>query len=256
MGWKADFRTGTVTGDGLLRANFKVSLLEPSERRAMRKEQDVSKFGWKDLKGRVGAGRARALKIAGLEVRRTTQRSMSVRKELTFARFIDGGKKDGRQIVIKRYQIPKPDRVTSWKTDRWPNGFLRSDIISDYDPVSQSVVVGPRLIPKLNRLHEVGGSVSLWFTPGSVVPKRAPKKFAGAVFGTLSNEPKGVREFVEYRRGRRLIWGESFFWGRRRVKGRRYMAQGLRNSSDKIPEAFRDFISGPAASGQKQLKLF
>lgn len=257
MGWKADFRKGTVTVDGLVKTSVRISLLEPSERKAIRASPEtISKFQWKELKNRVGAGRARALKIAGLEVRRETQRSMSVRKELTFPRFIDGGRKNGRQIVIKRYQIPKPDRVTSWKTERWPKGFLRSDIISDYDQTSQSVVIGPRLIPKLNRLHEVGGSVSLWFTPGSVIPKRAPKKFEGAVFGTLSNEPKGVREFVEYRRGRRFLWGESFFWGRRRVKGRRYMGQGLQKASGKIPEAFRDFISGPASSGQRQLKLF
>lgn len=256
MTWKFPKQRATITSAGGIEFDVDLSMLEPSEKRAVRKAQNITLFKWAELKTRVGMGRAKALKIAGMEVRRATQRSMSVRKELTFPRFIDGGKKDGRQIVIKRYQIPKPDRVTSWKTDRFPKGFLRSDIISDYDNASQSVVIGPRMAPTMNKLHEIGGSVSLWFTPGSVIPKRAPKKFAGAVFGTLSNEPKGVREFVEYRRGRRLIWGESFFWGRRRVKGRRYMGQGLDKAAAKIPEAFRDFISGPASGGQKQLKLF
>ena len=231
MGWKADFRTGTVTGDGLLRANFKVSLLEPSERRAMRKEQDVSKFGWKDLKGRVGAGRARALKIAGLEVRRTTQRSMSVRKELTFARFIDGGKKDGRQIVIKRYQIPKPDRVTSWKTAMHPRGFLRSDIQYDYDPASDTVVVGPVKAPRLNRLHEVGGSVKLWFMRTGPLPGTTRKFNDGAILGVLRNR--------QSRGGSRIEIGD------RPVKARRYMAKGLAKALRKIPMAFRDQIRGP-----------
>jgi hypothetical protein len=256
MTWMMPKQFAKVTSAGGIQFDVDLSMLEPSERRAVRKAQNITLFKWAELKTRVGVGRAKALQIAGMEVRRQTQRAMSVRKELTFARFIDGGKKDGRQIVIKRYQIPKPDRVTSWKTARWPKGFLRSDIISDYDLGTQSVVIGPRMMPEMNKLHEIGGTVSLWFTPGSVVPKRAPRKFEGAVFGTLSNEPKGVREFVEYRRGRRFIWGESFFWGRRRVKGRRYMGQGLQKAAPKIPEAFRDFISGPAASGQKQLKLF
>ena len=256
MTWMMPKQFAKVTSAGGIQFDVDLSMLEPSERRAVRKAQNITLFKWAELKTRVGIGRAKALQIAGMEVRRATRRSMSNRGERAFPVFIDGGKKDGRQIVIKRYQIPKPDRVTSWKTDRHPEGFLRSDIISDYDIGTQTVVIGPRMAPSMNKLHEVGGTVSLWFTPGSVVPKRAPRKFEGAVFGTLSNEPKGVREFVEYRRGRRFIWGESFFWGRRRVKGRRYMAQGLRNSSDKIPEAFRDFISGPAASGQKQLKLF
>lgn len=256
MTWMIPKQRATITSAGGIQFDVDLSMLEPSERRAVRRAQNITLFKWAELKTRVGVGRAKALKIAGLEVRRQTQRSMSVRKELTFPRFIDGGKKDGRQIVIKRYQIPKPDRVTSWKTSRWPKGFLRSDIISDYDFSTQSVVIGPRMMPKMNKLHEIGGTVSLWFTPGSVTPKRAPRKFDGAVFGTLSNEPKGIREFVEYRRGRRFLWGESFFWGRRRVKGRKYMRQGLEKASGKIPEAFRDFISGPASGGRKQLKLF
>jgi len=264
MTWIADWKTGKITVVGpyepswsrTVESEVTVSMLEPSERRAARKAQGITQFKWKELQGRIGSGMAKALKIAGMEVRRATQRSMSVRKELTFPRFIDGGTKNGRQIVIKRYQIPKPDKVTSWKTDRFPKGFLRSDIISDYDRNTQSVVIGPRMMPEINKLHEVGGSVSLWFTPGSVVPRRAPKKFAGAVFGTLSHEPKGVREFVEYRRGRRFLWGESFFWGRRRVKGRRYMGQGLKKASAKIPESFRDFISGPASGSVRQLRLF
>jgi hypothetical protein len=256
MTWIMPKQFANVSTGGGLEIKVDLSMLEPSERRAVRKAQNITLFKWNELKTRVGMGRAKALKIAGMEVRRATQRSMSVRKELTFPKFIDGGQKDGRQIVIKRYRIPKPDKVTSWKTDRWPKGFLRTDIISDYDFNTDSVVIGPRMMPEMNKLHEIGGSVSLWFTPGSVVPKRAPKKFAGAVFGTLSNEPKGVQEFVEYRRGRRFLWGESFFWGRRRVKGRRYMGQGLEKASAKIPESFRDFISGPASGSVRQLRLF
>jgi len=48
----------------------------------------------------------------------------------------------------------------------------------------------------------------------------------------------------------------SFFWGRRRVKPRRYMRQGLDRAQDKIPAAFKDFIAGPAAPAPRQLRLF
>jgi hypothetical protein len=226
---------------------FDLSMLEPSERAAARKMYGLSKFAWKELKGRIGAGRATALKRAGMDVRRATQRSMSVRRELSKPRYIESGTKDGKLLVIKRYMIPKPDRVTSWKTDRNPKGFLRSDIISDYDFSTASVVIGPRKIPELNRLHEVGGKVSLWFTPG-VTPKNAPRKYKGATFGTLSNKPHGEQRTEDL--------GGAFFWGRRRVKGRKYMKTGLEKAMPKIPAAFTDFINGPTVSPVNQLKLF
>ena len=152
MAWKLKPEYFTTTQGGI-EVGFNISVLEPSERRGVRRAQNLTQFEWKELKARVGAARAKALQRAGMDVRRETQRAMSVRKELSFPRFIDGGTHGGVRLIIKRYQVPKSDRVTSWKTERWPKGFLRSDIISDYDTNTQSVVVGPRMIPRLNKLH-------------------------------------------------------------------------------------------------------
>jgi hypothetical protein len=257
MAWKVPNQTFVSTAGGM-RMEFVLSVLEPSERAKIRRAQNITTFQWAELKGRVGAARAVALKRAGMEVRRATQRSMSVRKELTFPRFFEGGTRDGQRLIIKRYMVPKPDRVTSWKTERWPKGFLRSDIISDYDAATQSVVIGPKMIPRLNRLHEVGGTVSLWFTPG-VTPRRAPARMRGAVFGTLTNFNRGRKvlnkDTARYEKQTEDLGG-AFFWGRRRVKPRRYMRQGLDKARDKIPSAFQDFIAGPAAPAPRQLKLF
>ena len=256
MAWKLKpeiFRSSA----GGIDAVFNLSVLEPSERRAVRKAQNLTQFQWAELRSRVGAARATALKRAGMDVRRETQRAMSVRQELSRPRFVDGGTRGGQRLIIKRYQIPKPDRVTSWKTERWPKCFLRSDIISDYDTNTQSVVIGPRMIPRLNKLHEIGGTVSLWFTPG-ITPRTAPRRFAGAVFGTLTNFNRGraaVNAAGQFGRQTEDLGG-SFFWGRRRVKPRRYMRQGLERAMAKIPRAFEGMIQGPGATPVRQQRLF
>ena len=65
----------------------------------------------------------------------------------------------------------------------------------------------------------------------TAAPAKVPRKFSGgAVFGITSNRPIGK---------------ESIKLGSRLVKARRYMQTGLKNGMDKIPEAFRDAISGP-----------
>lgn len=256
MAWKTRPEFYRVFRGGI-EMSEELSLLEPDERRAIRRAQNITQFQWKWLKGRVGAARAEALKRAGMDVRRETQRSMSVRKELSAPRFIEGGTKNGVRLVIKRYQIPKPDRVTSWKTEKWPKGFLRSDIFSDYDTNTASVVIGPRMVPRINKLHEIGGSVSLWFTPG-VTPRNAPRRYSGAVFGTLSNFDRGrsVWNSATGRYERQVEdLGGAFFWGRRRVKPRRYMRQGLDRAMPKIPKAFENFIQTPGGA-PRQLRLF
>ena len=188
-----------------------------------------TKFKWGHVLDRMSAGRQKALRIAGAEVRRSVQRSMSNRRP-TMEKFVEIGTVDGVRLVARRSQAAMPDKVTSWKTGRFPKGFLRSDIQYDYDPGSDSVVVGPARLPKLNKLHEVGGSVSLWFVK-TKAPSNVPRRLSGgAVFGITSNRPVGA---------------DSIRLGQRRVKARRFMQQGLDNGRDKIPKAFRDTISGP-----------
>jgi hypothetical protein len=164
-----------------------------------------TKFRWDHLRRKVGEGRVRSLKRAAADVRRATQREMSVRKPLSTPRLIDLGTVNGERLVAKRTQIARNDRVTSWKTAMFPKGFLRSDIEYDYDPSTDTVVIGPRKFPKLNRLHEIGGTVPLYFLR-TTPPSRVPRRFSGGTrFGITTNRP---------------------------AKG-------------KIPEAFRDQIKGP-----------
>ncbi len=227
MGWKADFRTGTVTGDGLLRPKVSVTVKEGGGTSGAGKPP--GKFRWQHVQNRVAVGRQRALKIAGAEVRRATQRAMSNRKPLK-EKLVDLGVVNGERLIAKRRQIAIPDRVTSWKTARFPKGFLRSDIQYDYDASTDSVVVGPTRLPKLNKLHEVGGQVRLWFVR-TRAPSSVPRRLSGgAVFGITSNTPGGT-DPVEL--------------GSRRVKARRYMQTGLDDATPKIAESFRDTISGP-----------
>lgn len=188
-----------------------------------------TKFKWGHVLDRMSAGRQKALKIAGAEVRRSVQRSMSNRRP-SMEKLVDIGTVNGMRLVAKRTQTAKPDKVTSWKTPTFPKGFLRSDIQYDYDSSTDSVVVGPAKLPKLNKLHEIGGTINLWFVK-TAAPAKVPRKFSGgAVFGITSNRPIGK---------------ESIKLGSRRVKARRYMETGLKKGMDKIPEAFRDAISGP-----------
>lgn len=189
-----------------------------------------TKFKWTHVQKKLGEARVKALKIAGAEVRRGAQRAMSNRAPLKTPKLIDLGTVNGERLVAKRSQVPKSDRVTSWKTPRFPKGFLRSDIQYDYDSSSDTVVVGPAKLPKLNRLHEIGGQVPLFFVR-TAPPSRVPRRLSGGtVFGIQSNTPAG-RDAVRL--------------GGRRVKGRRYMATGLKAAKAKIAQAWRDKIVGP-----------
>ncbi len=189
-----------------------------------------TKFKWDHVLKKVGEGRTRALKIAGAEVRRESQRAMSLRAPLKVPRFVDAGTVNGERLVVLRRQVPKADRVTSWKTGMHPKGFLRSDIQYDYDPSSDSVVVGPTKLPRLNKLHEIGGSVPLFFIRTSP-QRKVPKRFSGGtVFGFQANRPVGE---------------DAVRLGPRRVKARRFMARGLDRARSKIPRAFEDQIVGP-----------
>lgn len=188
-----------------------------------------TKFKWGHVRDRMSAGRQKALRIAGAEVRRAVQRSMSNRRPAK-EKLVEIGTVNGQRLVARRTQIPKPDKVTSWKTPEHPEGFLRSDIQYDYDSSSDSVVIGPAKLPKLNKLHEIGGTINLWFLK-TAAPAKVPRKFSGGVvFGITVNRPVGKN---------------SIKLGSRQVKARRYMQTGLKNGMAKIPKAFRDAISGP-----------
>lgn len=196
-----------------------------------------TKFSWQGetLKKLVGEAAAKSLQNAGMDVRRATQRMMSSRKPLSQPRFWKVGEHNGVPMVAAVRQIPKPDKVTSWKTSSWPKGFLRQDIQSDFDNSTQSVVIGPAKAPRLNQLHEFGGQVPLFFL-ASRSPKRdyrgkrLPTSVAGtrgAYVGTLTNTP-GIPGAISL--------------GTRTVRGRGYMEIGLQASIHRIPLQFQDAI--------------
>lgn len=195
-----------------------------------------TKFSWQGdtLKRLVGEAAAKALQNAGMDVRKATQRMMSNRKPLSVPRFWKVGERDGVPMVAAVRQIPKPDKVTSWKTPSWPKGFLRQDIQSDFDNGTQSVVIGPAKAPWINQLHEFGGQVPLYFL-ASRRPQREyrgrkiPTSVAGtrgAYVGILTNAPGDG----------------AISLGTRTVRGRAYMEIGLQASIDKIPPQFQDTL--------------
>lgn len=196
-----------------------------------------TKYSWQGetLKRLVGDAAAKALQNAGMDVRKTTQRMMSSRKP-TAVNFWRVGERNGVPLVAAVRQIPKSDKVTSWKTSRWPKGFLRQDIESDFDNSTKSVVIGPEKVPWLNQLHEIGGHVPVYLLASSrprrdYRGKRIPTSVAGrsgAYVGILINKPVG----------------DAISLGTRTVKPRRYMKKGFDASKHRIPEQFRNKIGG------------
>jgi hypothetical protein len=204
-----------------------------------------SKFKWDDkrLKQKVGEARVKALRRAGLVVRDRTKRQMSRRSPRKVPVRMTVGARFGLKLVALVDRVPKSDRITSWKTQRNPEGMLYRDIQSDYDNRSKSVVIGPSKFPALNELQERGGTARRWFKP---IPKKAPRD---SVFGILTNTiPREKKRWVTIngrnrrRRGREITSSYSL---EIRIKPRSYMAKGLAKAKLRIPEEFRDTIQGP-----------
>jgi hypothetical protein len=186
------------------------------------------------IRRRVGEARARALREVGLVVRDRTKRQMSSRKPRSRPVRIKVGVRFGLDLVALVDRVPKPGVVTSWRTSRNPRGMLRSDIQSDYDTRTKTVVIGPSKFPRLNELHEKGGSAVRYFKP---VPIRAR---GNRVLGVLTNTPPKTNF---RRRGARII--EKPFRFTIRIKNRAYMGKGLAAARPRIPFEFQDTIRGP-----------
>lgn len=205
-----------------------------------------SKFQWNKGKLRrlIGEAAADALKKAGADCRRTSQRQMRGGSQPTGKKspgtpklWKVGERSGGIPMVAAVYQVPAANKVTSWA----PKAFLRNDIQYDYDYRTSSVVVGPSKAPWLNQLHEFGGAVRVFFnsyTKGPVsefrmkkLPSRMVAGRAGAYVGWLSNKPMG----------------NSISLGVRSVAPRPYMKAGLDAMKHRIPQQFRNKLGGTAA---------
>ena len=209
------------------------------------KTQIRTKFRWNraDVVAKLDKARLRSLRIAGAEVRKQTTRSMSNRKprsrpqywpltqEVTRSvRRPDGSmfRETGLAVAIV-YQVPQPDKVTSWKGGQYPKGYLRQSIEYDYDPGTDTVVVGPATKKRwLNEIHEFGGSQQFHLVPTGR-PNGAPKKYQRNTFVTFSDEPIG----------------DSVPLGNRTIKARPFLGPGMRKAMPKIPEMFRNQLRGP-----------
>ncbi len=221
-----------------------------------------TKFKWETakLKRKIGEANARALKKVGGDVRTATKKAMSWRtpkkpREWKIAtrggtsttsaarrdskgRFLKGsGKKsaDGSlQLVALIDKVPKPGVITSWRTARFPRGFLREDIEYDYSYRTQSVAIGPWKSPRVNRLLEFGGTTTHYFMP----VRRQPRgRKQNVVYGRLQNSRPRIK-------GTRILQS-GFYSFRRTIKGRGFMAKGLAKAMPKIPDRFKNSIQGP-----------
>lgn len=198
-----------------------------------------TKFKWDlpHVKKKLGEADAKALKYAGMDVRKAVQKGMSNRQPLSKPRQWKIAERHGFQLVALVRKVPKPDVVTSWRTSKNPKGELRQSIQSDYDIKAGKVRIGPEyppMRPSVNRLLEEGGTTTHYFVP---VARNPPGRRRNVVYGRLQNSRPRVR-------GTRIEQTGVFSF-QRTVKGRGFMAKGLAKALPKIPDRYRNTITGP-----------
>ena len=142
----------------------------------------------------------------------------------------------GYQLYAVIDKIPKSDIVTSWKTNRFPEGFLRKSIEYDYSTTSKTVVVGPGSTRgyKVASLQAYGGSARYWFQPFA---RQGQSKYSRKVYGRLVNS----QPMVGGRNGVPAIGVYSFT---KQLRGRTYMerATQIALASGKLPEQWRNAL--------------
>lgn len=197
-----------------------------------------TKFKWDTakLKRKIGQANAKALKHAGMDVRKAVQKGISSRTPKTPKQWRIATRK-GFELVALVDRVPKPDVVTSWRTSRAPKGELRQSIEYDYDYRRESVAIGPtaeRMRPAVNRTLEFGGTTTHYFVP---TRRNPPGRRRNVVYGRLRNS----RPYVTGTRIRQV----GLYSFTRNVRGRGFMAKGLAKAMPKIPERYRNTITGP-----------
>lgn len=197
-----------------------------------------SKFQWDTakLKKKIGAANAKALKRAGMDVRRAVQKGMSSRTPKA-PRQWKIATRHGFDLVALVTKVPKADVVTSWRTPRAPKGELRQSIEYDYDYRRESVAIGPsaaRMRPAVNKILEFGGATTHYFVP---VARNPPGRRRNTIYGRLQNSRPRIRGTRIEQRG--------LYSFTRNVKGRGFMAKGLAKALPKIPERYRNTVVGP-----------
>ena len=144
------------------------------------------------------------------------------------------GERQGYQLYAVIDKVPKSDIVTSWKTSRFPEGFLRKSIEYDYSTSSKTVVVGPGSTRgyKVASLQAYGGTAKYWFMPFA---RKGQSKYSRKVYGRLTNSQPMVG-------GRNGVPQMGLFSFTRQIRGKAYMerATQLAVASGKLPEQWRN----------------
>jgi hypothetical protein len=198
----------------------------------------------KHVIARVGKGRAKALTKAGAMVYRSCQSQFLRGRATSRGTNRTAGTWRGLPLVERRTRRSNGSRITSWRSARNPDGFMRKSMAFAFDPSSQTVVVGPQRKGWLNELHEKGGTArqTLYLRfGGRPVPmqrayglRRTGSRFNMAYVGTYLYPRPSARSFVATSRSRTV-----------RVRADRFQRKGLDKVRARIPEKFKDQISGP-----------
>jgi hypothetical protein len=220
------------------------------------------------VKKRYQAGRNKSLDRIGLFTMQSARKQFSNRDPKAKPKWRQVGERNGYPVLDITFRPPMSDRVTSWKTGRGraAKGFLKHSIFYDRDDRKGSVVIGPNeaKVVWLNRIQEFGGSRPVVYQYLSRRPLEQLNEKAGGhkippsmgrKTGSQRRNKRGrfmrgrnPEAYVVMRKdaqtGRKSKAGE-FATGRGKVKPGRYMSKGLDKVRPRIPQAFRNFVSGP-----------
>jgi len=194
------------------------------------------------VKKRYQAGRNKSLDRIGSFTMQSVKKQFLNKQPKKKPAFREVGKQDGIPVVAIDFRPPTPGRVTSWKTGRGraAKGFLRGSIRYERDDRKGSVVIGPaENAVWLNRIQEFGGARQVSY---QYVSRRPVRRLEGGV--SVPGGPSIVVVRKDAQTGRKGRSG-VFKTDAGRVKPGLYMAGGLAKVRPKIPDAFRNFVSGP-----------
>lgn len=202
------FRVGTKFKWELPRIK---KLLNDTNRRSLKKA------------GRVVFGIARSSKVIS---------SRSPRKKGDIRYRV--GSRQGYELYAVIDKVPKADLLTSWKTSRFPKGFLRGSIEYDYSESSKTVVVGPGSTRGYNvaSLQAYGGTAKYYFMPFA---RAGQAKYSRRVYGRLTNSQPMAG-------GRNGVPEMGIFSFTRQIRGKGYMerAISLAVASGRLPEQWKN----------------
>jgi hypothetical protein len=188
-------------------------LLDDTNRRSLKKA------------GRVVFNIARSRKVI-------SQRSPRTKTDKRY-RIAD---RHGYQLYAVIDKIPKADIVTSWKTERFTQGFLRGSLEYDYSTASKTVVVGPGSTRgyKVASLQAYGGTARYWFQPFA---RTGQSKYSRRIYGRLVNSQPRIG-------GRNGVPDIGVYSFTRQLRGRQYMERATRIAlaEGKIPEQWRNAL--------------